>query len=209
MEEKKTRIKFIVVGNCGTGKSSLIHYFVNDTVLFNHEPTIGVDFLLRTIDDKNLGKIDFLIWDTAGAEKFNTRNLCDMYYRGAHGIILLFDVTSRESFDAIPNTWLGRLNKVNSMHEGCKYILVGNKIDLDDQRVVSRDEALALAFDKHMTYMELSSIQSNPEEIRKPFLHLAIQLIDDGICQPKITLNENTSLIYNTDSTQQSFCCST
>ena len=97
-------------------------------------PTIGVDFKIRTIDVD--GKtIKLQIWDTAGQERFKT--ITSSYYKGAHGIIVTYDITDRESFTAV-QTWMGEVEKHAS--DNISRILVGNKCDLEDQRAVSFEE---------------------------------------------------------------------
>lgn len=89
-------------------------------------PTIGVDFKIRTIDVD--GKtIKLQIWDTAGQERFKT--ITSSYYKGAHGIIVTYDITDRESFTAV-QTWMGEVEKHAS--DNISRILVGNKCDLED-----------------------------------------------------------------------------
>ena len=100
----------------------------------NFMPTIGVDFKIRTIDVD--GKtIKLQIWDTAGQERFKT--ITSSYYKGAHGIIVTYDITDRESFTAV-QTWMGEVEK--HAQDNISRILVGNKCDLEDQRAVSVEE---------------------------------------------------------------------
>lgn len=91
----------------------------------NFMPTIGVDFKIKTIEVD--GKtIKLQIWDTAGQERFKT--ITSSYYKGAHGIIVVYDITDRESFSAIQN-WMGEVEKHAS--DNISRILVGNKCDLE------------------------------------------------------------------------------
>jgi len=96
----------------------------------NFMPTIGVDFKIRTIDVD--GKtIKLQIWDTAGQERFKT--ITSSYYKGAHGIIVTYDITDRESFSKV-SEWMSEVDK--HAQENISRILVGNKKDLEDQRQV-------------------------------------------------------------------------
>jgi small GTP-binding protein len=162
-----------------------------------------MDFTTKTIDDEYYGTIEFFIWDTSGAEKFNCVSLTQTYYRGAQGVIIVFDVTRRESFTHISEIWLPRLRSAQTMDSQCKYILVGNKVDLNKSRQVSQEEASDFARESGMAYMELSSLYSVCSEIRKPFLHLAVQLMDDKICQPRLRKHE-PEVISPTDKNE---CC--
>lgn len=177
----KTKIKFIMLGDYNTGKTSLAYHFAHDTALYQSEPTIGFDFLLKTIEDEKYGVIDFFIWDTSGAEKYHVASMTQTYYRGANAAIFVFDVNRQESFDAIARVWLPRLRSAQSTTL-CKYYLVANKCDLT--RVVSQQVATQFAMEHDMYYIELSSLYSAYAEIRKPFIHLAVALIDEGCIGP-------------------------
>ncbi|TNV84127.1 hypothetical protein FGO68_gene14490 [Halteria grandinella] len=99
--------KVLLIGNSGVGKSSLLLRFADDVFTDNFMPTIGVDFKIRTIEVD--GKtIKLQIWDTAGQERFKT--ITSSYYKGAHGIIVTYDITDRESFSAIEN-WMNEVEK--------------------------------------------------------------------------------------------------
>ena len=99
--------KVLLLGNSNVGKSSLFLRFVDDIWNDTFVPTIGVDFKIKTfeIDSK---KIKMQIWDTAGQERF--KNIIASYYRGAHGILLLYDVTDKDSFKNLSN-WLIEIEK--------------------------------------------------------------------------------------------------
>jgi|TARA_B110000305_G_scaffold200730_1_gene228101 Ras-related protein Rab-1A len=132
----------LLIGNSGVGKSCLlVRYAVSINVIFNNLHitqensfnenffnTIGVDFKIKTIqmDGQN---IKLQIWDTAGQERFRT--LTASYYRGAHGIIVVFDVTERETFENV-RQWMQEIERFASDNV-CR-VLVGNKCDLEDRR---------------------------------------------------------------------------
>ena len=121
-------------------------------------PTIGVDFKIRTIEVD--GKtIKLQIWDTAGQERFKT--ITSSYYKGAHGIIVTYDITDRESFTAV-QTWMGEVEKHAS--DNISRILVGNKCDLEDQRAVSFEEGQELAEHFNVRFLETSAKDSKNVE---------------------------------------------
>jgi small GTP-binding protein len=123
-----------VIGDTGVGKSCILLRFADDTFTENKISTIGVDFRFRTVKvDKRVVKLQ--IWDTAGQERFKT--ITSAYYRGADGIILVYDVTSEESSNHI-NDWFIEVNRYASENT-CK-LLVGNKIDKPD-KVVATEKA--------------------------------------------------------------------
>ncbi|KDR69277.1 hypothetical protein GALMADRAFT_256108 [Galerina marginata CBS 339.88] len=118
--------KFIITGDPAVGKSSLLVRLTDQRFLANPDPTLGVEFgsKLITIPDENK-VVKLQCWDTAGQETF--RAITRSYYRGAAGCLLVYDVTSRDSFEHI-QTWLADVRKHADPHVSC--ILVGNKVDL-------------------------------------------------------------------------------
>jgi Ras-related protein Rab-18 len=146
-----TTLKILIIGESGVGKSSLLLRFTEDTFDPEQTATIGVDFKVKTINvDGNRAKL--AIWDTAGQERFRT--LTPSYYRGAQGCILVYDVSSKQSFAKLDN-WLSELETYSTKHEIVK-MLVGNKID-KERREVSRDEGLRFARKYHMLFIEASA----------------------------------------------------
>ena len=122
-------------------------------------PTIGVDFKIRTIDvDGKTVKLQ--IWDTAGQERFKT--ITSSYYKGAHGIIVTYDITERDSFAKV-SEWMSEVDK--HAQENISRILVGNKKDLDSQRQVPYEEGKELADHFNVRFLETSAKESvNVEE---------------------------------------------
>lgn len=119
----------VLIGDTGVGKSCLLLRFADDTFTENYISTIGVDFRFRTVKiDRKTVKLQ--IWDTAGQERYRT--ITSAYYRGADGIIMVFDVTMEDSYRHI-NDWLQEVNRYAS--EGTCKLLVGNKVDLPNRAV--------------------------------------------------------------------------
>ena len=142
--------KVLLLGNSNVGKSSLFLRFVDDIWNDTFVPTIGVDFKIKTfdIDEK---RIKMQIWDTAGQERF--KNIIASYYRGAHGILLIYDVTDKDSFKNLSN-WLIEIEK-NSSKNVLK-VLIGNKTDLEEKRVISYNQAKEFADSYGLKYIETS-----------------------------------------------------
>merc|ERR1712226_1673506 len=131
--------KLLLIGDSGVGKSCLLLRFADDSYLDSYISTIGVDFKIRTVEQD--GKtIKLQIWDTAGQERFRT--ITSSYYRGAHGIIIVYDVTDQETFNNV-RTWITEIEKYSSA--GVCKILVGNKCDKEPQRQVSKEEGQEFA----------------------------------------------------------------
>lgn len=129
----------MLIGDTGVGKSCLLLRFADDTFTENYISTIGVDFRFRTVKlDKRVIKLQ--IWDTAGQERFRT--ITSAYYRGADGIIMVYDVTNQESFNHI-NEWFIEVNRY-AAENTCK-LIVGNKVDLPN-RVISTEQLKVNSF---------------------------------------------------------------
>ncbi|KAL3319862.1 GTP-binding protein of the rab [Cichlidogyrus casuarinus] len=143
--------KFLLIGDSGVGKSCLLLRFADNTYSDNYISTIGVDFKIRTIELE--GKTCKLqIWDTAGQERFRT--ITSSYYRGAHGIIVVYDITDRATFDHVKD-WSQEIQRCAS--STVKKLLIGNKIDLVDKRQVEITEGKQLALDYQMEFIETSA----------------------------------------------------
>jgi len=147
------------------GKSCLLLRFADDTYTESYISTIGVDFKIRTVDlDSKVIKLQ--IWDTAGQERFRT--ITSSYYRGAHGIIVTFDVTDQESFNNVKQ-WLNEIDRYANEH--VNKLLVGNKSDLEDKRVVDKATAQAFAEEIGVQYIETSA--KNSTNVEEAFMRMA------------------------------------
>lgn len=143
--------KLVLIGDSGAGKSCLLLRFSDDCFTDSYITTIGVDFRFKTIpvDTKT---IKLQIWDTAGQERFRT--ITSAYYRGADGIILVYDICERESFNNI-DEWLGEVSKY--VDESTCKILIGNKSDRESDRQVSIEEAKQKADALGIAFIEASA----------------------------------------------------
>ncbi|KAF0311740.1 Ras-related protein Rab-18-B [Amphibalanus amphitrite] len=169
-------LKILIIGESGAGKSSLLLRFVDNTFDPDQSATIGVDFKVKTINvDGN--KVKLAIWDTAGQERFRT--LTPSYYRGAQGVILVYDVCSRASFTKL-DMWLNELQTYANRTNIVK-MLVGNKIDMvgdaaiPENRAVSRQEGLAFARRHQMLHIESSA--KTKEGVQLAFEELVQKII--------------------------------
>ena len=144
-------VKLLLIGDSGVGKSCIMMRFADDSFSSSFITTIGIDFKIKTITLNNK-KIKLQIWDTAGQERFRT--ITTAYYRGAMGIIMVYDITDELSFSNIRN-WM--LNIETHASINVKKIMVGNKIDMESYRVVTREKGENLANEYDMNFFETSA----------------------------------------------------
>jgi len=160
--------KLLLIGDSGVGKSCLLLRFADDTYTESYISTIGVDFKIRTVelDGKT---IKLQIWDTAGQERFRT--ITSSYYRGAHGIIVVYDITDAESFNNVKQ-WLHEIDRYAS--ENVNKLLVGNKSDLTSKRAVTFEQGKEFADSLNIEFIETSA--KNATNVEKAFLAMSAQI---------------------------------
>lgn len=188
--------KLLLIGDSGVGKSSILSSFADDQFTESHISTIGVDFKITTTSiDNSIVKLQ--IWDTAGQERFRT--ITTSYYRGAHGIIVVYDITDRESFDNI-KSWLEEIERYGTSNTNI--ILIGNKSDLPDKRKVSVEEAESFAEVNEFTFIETSA-KTNCN-ISKMFNNLSRE-IKERYTRELLDINAE-SIILETQKKEDSCC---
>ncbi|KDE09285.1 rab family, other [Microbotryum lychnidis-dioicae p1A1 Lamole] len=191
-------LKFIIIGDSGVGKSCLMHHFLNESVRDPSPHTIGVEFsstLMRLPSSTpiaagasgsratNSKTLKVQLWDTAGQERF--RSVTRNYYRGACGAIVVYDITSRKSFESL-GQWLADARALAS--PDLAVVLVGNKLDQEEWRQVPYLEASRWAQDHGIMFMETSSLSG--ENVEQPFILLARSIllaIESGQLDPEKT----------------------
>lgn len=157
--------KVLLVGDAGVGKSCLVRRFSEDAFSDAYKVTVGVDFKIKTVELERK-TIKLQLWDTAGEERFYSITSC--FYRGAHGIIVVYDVTKQKSFDNV-KTWFREVERNASQHV-CK-LLVGNKNDLTADKVVDYNEAKTFAEQLGIPFLETSA--KNAVNVEQAFITLA------------------------------------
>ncbi len=145
-------IKILTLGDTQVGKSSIVLRYTEDKFDDNQFSTIGIDYKTKymKMDDSS---VKVLIWDTAGQEKF--RNIAKQYYKGANGVLLIYDICSRKTFERV-EFWLKELKENNRIDE-LFICLVGNKSDLEDKREISIEEGEKYATDNNILFLEVSA----------------------------------------------------
>jgi len=169
-------LKILVIGDSGVGKSCMLLRFADNSFTDSYISTIGVDFKIRTINIDGM-KIKLQIWDTAGQERFKT--ITTSYYRGAHGLIIVYDITSMDSFNSIKK-WLVDVERFASPN--VLKLIVGNKSDLAQKRAVDYKVAKKFADDLGIPLIEASAKDS--VNIEEAFIQLATNIKRTNPTQP-------------------------
>ena len=152
MEKKEVLYKILLLGDSSVGKTCFLMRYTDNTFQEIHMSTIGLDYKLKNVqlDDGKMVKIQ--IWDTAGQDRF--RSITKNYYKGAHGIILIYDITNKKSFENVRN-WINQIKE--EVSEKVSIILVGNKIDDEEHRVVATDDGEKIAKELGLMFFECSA----------------------------------------------------
>ena len=150
-ESSKT-FKILTIGESGVGKTCILRRFVENKFLKNHLATIGIDFKTKTLNINNQ-EIKLKIWDTAGQERF--RNITTQYYKGADGIVLIYDVTDDASYEKIRD-WMEQILS-NTKREDIGLVLLGNKCDMEP-RAVTEEQGNKMAEELKVSYFETSAL---------------------------------------------------
>ena len=171
MSKKEFLYKILLLGDTQVGKSSFLMRYIDNTFQESYLSTVGLDFKVKNVqlDDGNTYRVQ--IWDTAGQDRFHaiTRN----YFKNAHGIILIYDVTLIESFQNVKN-WIKQIKE--EVTDKVSIILVGNKIDMENQRVVSKEEGEKMAASYGLKFFECSAkTGENVEEIFKDIVTKTVE----------------------------------
>jgi small GTP-binding protein len=168
--------KFIIIGSAGVGKTAILKRLVDNSFSEESQSTIGVEFdtTILTVENR---KVKLQIWDTAGQERF--RSIARTYYRNAIGVILVFDVADRRSFDEL-SQWL---RDIHSLCDPNAIIqLIGNKADLKARRLITLTEAEAFASHHKLQYLETSARLG--ENVSEAFVRVVTTILNKGYRSP-------------------------
>jgi len=204
--------KLLIIGDSGVGKSSLLARYVDDVFTESYISTIGVDFKIRSLylTDEKSGKekhVKLQAWDTAGQERFRT--ITSSYYRGAHGILVVYDITDTDSFDHVEE-WLSEIDRFAQSE--VRRILIANKCDAEKRRVVSTEQGEELAAKYDIPFTETSAKEST--NVEEAFLimvkdiyrnHRHIQMPSYNNDRDTIRLGERTN-VFDSES-DRGGCC--
>ena len=176
--------KIILLGQSAVGKTNLIIRFTENKFYTDFISTAGFDYKSKIISLNNSKKkVKLFLYDTAGQERYEA--LCKSLYKKADGIILVYDITSRESFEYIPK-WVKEIKQYN---ESFSIMLIGNKIDDEENRIISFEEGKKFADDNNMVFFETSA--KNGDNVNKAFIYYGNKLIENLI-EKKVNISLST-----------------
>ena len=191
------KIKIMVIGEIRVGKTALIKKYTSNTFAGNYLSTVGIDFQDKTLDIDGK-KVRMQIWDTAGEERF--RNIAKNYFVQANGFLIIYDISCKDSFEKV-NFWYDQI-KLNAPNN-IKYILVGNKCDLEENREVKKEEGINLSKEYECNFFETSAKEGiNVNEIFQTLVDNIIKDIkNNGI------LNRRSSQVLKKNTKQKKKSC--
>ena len=200
------KLKIVVVGDSGVGKTNLIKRFISNEFSENFKATIGVEFMSKAYRiNKHLFKVE--IWDTAGQERY--KSITAVYYKGAKGALIVYDTTDKSTFDDI-DKWMLEIKDKTS--KDIKLMIIGNKIDLKDEREVKNEEAMKKAESLGIPLMETSALDAT--NVKEAFCDLLKEIykdMKDNLNNPENKYqNEKKGIDLNTNinsEKKKSKCC--
>ena len=195
------KFKIVIIGDSGVGKTNLLKSFVSNTFDQNSKATVGVEFIIKSYKINNhIFKIE--LWDTAGQERY--KSITSIYYKGAKGALIVYDITSKSSFDNI-DKWLCEIRDKTS--KDIKLMIIGNKIDLKELREVNDEEALNKATILGIPLMETSALDST--NVKEAFNDLLKEIYKDMKKNKSLGIDYGTKngIDLDTNEKRKSACC--
>jgi Ras-related protein Rab-11A len=197
------KLKIVVIGDSGVGKTNLIRRFILNTFSENTKATVGVEFISKSYKINNhIFKIE--LWDTAGQERY--KSITAVYYKGAKGALLVYDTTSKDSFNSI-DKWMEEIRDKTA--NDIKLMIIGNKIDLKNYREVTNEEAIEKAKTLGVPIMETSALDAT--NVNKAFHDLLKEIYKDMKNKIINTGNSSTEnkdgIQLETNEKKKSGCC--
>lgn len=167
--------KIVIIGDTGTGKTNIITKYVSNYFEGVLRPTIGVEFFQKNLDIEtprgSKDPVTLQLWDTAGQERF--RGMASSYYRKAFGVLLVYDITNKESFNNL-DRWMEEINSYAD-HD-IEIVLVGNKKDLVEQREVTPNEGIEFSQVNRLLFYETSALVNDDQKIEEMFKELTYRI---------------------------------
>ena len=203
-EQEDYKIKIIVVGDSGVGKTNLINRFASDKFDTNSKATIGVEFVYKALKiNKEVIKVE--VWDTAGQERY--RAITSSYYKGAKGAIIVYDITNEDSFNNV-ESWMNEVTKKGKTD--MQFLLVGNKKDLINDRKVTEQKGIDKAKELNMNLFEASALEKT--NVNEAFNYLVKEIYLNIRKEKNINTNNDEKIgqggiALNTNKKKRKKCC--
>lgn len=167
--------KILIIGNSSVGKTSFLFRYADNSFTSAFVSTVGIDFKVKTVIRRDK-RIKLQIWDTAGQERYRT--ITTAYYRGAMGFILMYDVTNEESFNSVQD-WVTQIKTYS--WDNAQVILVGNKSDMENERVITYDRGKQLADQLGLEFFETSAKENiNVQDVFERLVDIICDKMSDG-----------------------------
>jgi len=194
-EVENFSIKMVIVGDSGVGKSNILTRYVNDKFAIDSKSTVGVELSTKTYKIENK-LIKMHLWDTAGQERY--KSITAAYYKGAKGAMIVYDITNRQSYENV-SKWLGEIKELAD--KTICIMMVGNKADLTEQRVVSQEESINKAKELGIPIMETSALDSSNihEAFKKLFAVIYTSNIKPNLVNQDGEFKDNMAVKINTN----------
>lgn len=201
--------KIIIVGDSGVGKSCLMLRWTDRSFSSSTSQTIGIDFREKTVFVASRFQVRLQVWDTAGQERFQT--ITAPFYRGVHGVIFVFDLTQRHSFDNLLD-WYKKVQQHHGMPDiSVNYVIVGNKLDLADEsqwgdhkRQVTREIAERFATTIGAAYYETSA--KSDVNVAPTFEYIGSKIVcsitdpsSEKVKEKRVNLNSQSDHVKQTE----------
>jgi len=152
MAKKEAKYKILILGDTQVGKSCFLTRYADNSFQDEYLSTIGMDYKIKNYQAEDGSTIKLYIWDTAGQDRF--RSITRNYYKGADGIILIYDITKKDTFENVRN-WINNIK--DEAPDRVVLILVGNKVDDERNRVVPKSEGEEIAKEFNLPFFECSA----------------------------------------------------
>ena len=179
------KLKLVLLGDSGVGKTNLISRYISNSFDENTRATIGVEFFCKNFRINKKRTIKVEIWDTAGQERYKA--ITSVYYKGAKGAFIVYDITLRKTFENI-DKWIGEIKERTT--DDVKLIIIGNKTDLNNEREVKSEEALIKYQDMDIPLIETSALEDT--NVNEAFINL-IKIVYKDIARKEIEERKSIS----------------
>ena len=204
-KEDQINLKILILGDSSVGKTSLLLKYTDGYFPTIYVATIGVEYKIKKITINNIN-INLQIWDTAGQERF--RSITQSFIKGADGILYVYDITQKKTFDDL-KTWISQSEE---SAEGFKKIIVGNKVDLEEERVISKEKLQKFCDDRNIQGFEVSAkIGKNLSECFEALAKLIVgDKTKDELIQTYTIVSKGRGVSINSkkkDKKEKKKCC--